>query len=159
EGLIAGPLAAALEAGRPRFNALFAQSRRVIPALDPETFAGHLRTVVAPIVEAVSLAAPNRVGPVVDALFELSLELVGQDLLARCPELAPGWRQLLCALPAQLAAEPRRLAGSMANALYQLAAVTGARPQEWVEAMVRLGALGPDAGVLLEAGKVAAWRA
>jgi hypothetical protein len=159
ERLIAGPLAAALEAGRPRFNALFAQARHQAPALDATAFAEHLRTTVAPVVDEVARVAPDRVGTVVEVLFELSLDLFGKDLPSRCPALAEGWGKLLLGLPRHLAEAPRRLAGSITNALYNLAQVAGVRPGEWTDILLRLGGHCPDVGTLLEVGKVAGWRA
>jgi hypothetical protein len=58
--LVTGPLAAALEAGRAPYNALFAQARHAAPALEAAAFADHLRLVVTPIIDAVYAAAPVR---------------------------------------------------------------------------------------------------
>src|SRR5262249_20804155 len=103
EELIAGPLAEALEAGRARFNAQFAQARRTLRALDPSAFADFLRGVVGPVVAEVARAAPDRVGPVVEVLYEFALELVGRELPRRFPVLAEGWKALLGGLPRYLA--------------------------------------------------------
>jgi hypothetical protein len=157
--LIRGPLAEALEAGRERFNALFLQARRAAPNLEPAAFSEFLREAVAPVVERVAAAEPGAVRDVVDELYDLSLEIVGRDLPARCPVLVQSWTELLGALPAHLARRPRLFAGSVTNALYNLETTPGARPREWAESMARLGAIEPDVPALLEAGKVAAWRA
>lgn len=159
ERLIGGAFAEALEAGRPHFNALFAQARRSMPSLDPGAFAGHLRNTVAPIVEQVARARPDRVAEVVDQLYEFSLELVGKELPGRYPALTEGWQALLGGLPEHLAGAPRLFAGSITNALYNLSIVPEARPREWIAAMLRLGRLCAETGPLLEAGQVAAWRA
>jgi hypothetical protein len=159
ERLITGALAAALEAGRPRFNALFARARHEARALDAGAFADHLRARVAPAADAVAAVRPERVAAVVDVLFEFSLDLVARDLLTRTPALADGWERLLTGLPGHLAAAPRPFAGSLTNALCYLAQTPGARPAEWVEAVLRAGALAADVPALLEAGKVCAWRA
>jgi hypothetical protein len=159
EVLISGPLARALEAGRPRYNALFAQARRSLPALDAATFAAHLRGTVAPIVDEVARVAPGRVEAVVDVLYEFSLELLGKALWGRHPVLDEGWRSLLGGLPRHLAAAPRQFAGSVTNALIHLEQAPAARPGWWIADMRRLGETGPDVAALLEAGEVAAWRA
>jgi hypothetical protein len=159
EKLIAGPLAQALETRRAAFNALFAQARRTTPTLDAGVFAEHLRSVVAPIVEEVAVVAPQRVTEIVEVLYEISLNLVAKQFLARHPDLAACWMLLLRGLPNHLAAAPRLFAGSITNALYNLSIVHGARPGEWAEAMRELGQRTPDTTALLEAGKVAAWRA
>lgn len=154
--------ARALEAGRERFNALFAQARRDTPRLDPDAFTEHLRRNVAPIVEAVAGVAPDRLGDVVEVLYELSLELVGKEILGprtRYPALNDGWGRLLPALPRLLAAEPRWLAGSLSNALHQLSTTPDARPTEWIDTLLDLGPRCADIATLLDVGKVAAWRA
>jgi hypothetical protein len=158
ENLIEGPLAGALAAGRPRFNTLFAQARRDTPTLDAAAFAGQLRGLVAPIVTEVAKVAPERLAEVVDVLYEFSLDLVGKEFAARYPAVLQGWNVLLRGLPRHLAAAPRRFAGSVTNALYNLSVTPGARPQEWLGAMSDLGGK-CEVEALLEAGKVCAWRA
>lgn len=159
ENLIDGPLAQALEAGRPRFNALFAQARRHTPTLDPAAFAGFLRGHFAPIAAEVGRVAPDRLNEVVDVLYEFALELVGTDFGVRYPAVLQGWDRLLRGLPGHLAAAPRRFAGSVTNALYNLSVTPGGRPLEWLDAMAHLGARCDDVATLLAAGTVAAWRA
>jgi hypothetical protein len=159
EALITGALARALEAGRPRYNALFAQARHATPALDAVAFAEQLRVTVAPVVDRVAGIAPERTEEVAAVLFELALDLTAKDLWRRYPVLAEGWRELLGGLPGQLAAAPRAFAGSVTNALYNLALTPGARPREWLALVLELGPRCPDPALLLEAGKVAAWRA
>src|SRR5207248_9842114 len=88
ENVIAGPLARSLEAERARYNALFAQARRSMPALDAAAFAEHLKSVVAPIVDAVDAVAKEKTAEVVDVLYEFSLELLGKEIWGRHPVLA-----------------------------------------------------------------------
>ena len=159
EELISGPLAGALEAGRSRYNALFAQARRSMPPLAAAAFAAHLRTVVGPVVDEAARVAPGQVAAVVDVLYEFSLELLGKDLWGRHPILAEGWRSLLGGLPRLLTESPRALAGSVTNALIHLAQVPGTRPRRWIDEVRRLGDRGADVSALLEAGEVVAWRA
>src|SRR5262249_17987849 len=135
-----------------------AQARQATPALDADALADYLRATVAPIVEAVARVRPDRVGEVTEVLYEFSLDLLGKDLFARYPALPVGWRILLGRLPEHLAAEPRRFAGSVTNALYNLSLTPGARPPEWIEAMFHLGGACADTTELLEAGKILAWR-
>jgi hypothetical protein len=158
ENVIAGPLAAVLKAGRPRFNSLFAQARQATPTLEGAAFANHLRQIVSPIVEAVGAVAPDRLAEVVDVLYEFSLDLVGKELGLRYPVVLKGWSILLREFPRHLAAAPRVFAGSVTNALYNLATTSGARPEEWLSSMQQLGSRCPDVAQFLEAGKVCAWR-
>lgn len=159
EDLIPKPLADALEAGRGRYNAEFALARHRTPGLDPAAFSAHLRQTVAPITEAVFGVAPDRVREVVDVLYEFSLELVGKGTFERYPPVLQGWRELLVGLAACLAAEPRLFAGSVSNALHNLASTPGARAAQWIEGMLDLGYGCPDTTQVLEAGKVLAWKA
>jgi hypothetical protein len=157
-----GAFAAALASRRTRFNALFADARRFRPALDPSVFQEHLKATVAPIVERVAERAPEQAGAVTAALYELSLDLVGKELLgprSRYPALAAGWHRLLPALATHVAAEPRRVPGAMTNALYHLATTPQAQPQMWMDSVLALAALEPGTPGLLAAAQVAAWRA
>ena len=157
--LIHGPLAEALQAGRERFNALFIQARRAAPNLEPGAFGEFLRTSVAPVVERVAAVEPESLQRVAAELYELSLEMLSRDLPGRCPVLAENWQEVLGGLPEQLARHPRLFATSITNALYNLETTPGARPRDWVRSMLRLGAEERDVPTLLEAGKVASWRA
>ena len=161
ENLSLGPFAQILEANRARFNVKFAEARHVRTKLTPESFKHHLRTSLAPIVEAVHRHDPDIANAVADALYDLSLDLVGQELLgpeSRYPCLVEGWSTLLPRLPRFVAEAPRQFVGSMTNALYNLSVTPGARPREWMEAVLALADLCPDAETLLKAGQVAAWR-
>jgi len=121
-----------------------------------------LVVVVAPIVEAVHAAAPDRTTQAAEALYDLALDLTGQDLLgpaARSAPVAAGWTALLPRLGRFLAEAPRAVAGAVTNALYNLANTSGARPEAWLGRMSALADHCPDAETLLTAGQVAAWRA
>ena len=159
--LVKGALAAILEARRSRFNAQFAEARQARPALDPTLFAEHLGQVVGPLVELVAQCAPNQAGEVAEVLYELSLDLVGRDLLgpkARLPAVAEGWSWLFTQMPQRLADAPRQLAGAVTNALYQLSTTPGARPRQWLHEIPSISARCGSTAELLEAAKVAAWR-
>src|SRR5689334_19475574 len=99
---IEGPLAEALRRGRERFNTRFAYARHRFPALDAEAVKAHLRSTVAPIAAAVHDYDAGRVDEVVDAVYDLSLELIGGGYLAtqsRYPALLKAWREMLPRLP------------------------------------------------------------
>jgi hypothetical protein len=147
---------------RSRFNAQFAEAKRWRPNLDGALFQAHLAEVVAPIVEQVAAAAPEQAEPATEALYDLSLDLVGQDLLgprSRYPAIGLGWRRLLPPLAAHLAADPRRFAGALTNALYQLATTPGARAEAWSDEVLAFAPLAENTAALLAAAQVAAWRA
>ena len=162
ETLRPGPLARALEGGRRRYNTRFERARHELPRLDPARFAAHLATTLAPVIEAVDRARPDRTAAVVNALYDLSLDLVGRDLLgpaARFPAVDAGWRRLLPAVPDLLVADAHSVAGAATNALHRIAAVPGARPGEWADRMASLGEACRTPEDFLAAGPVAAWRA
>jgi len=160
--MISGALADILRDGRARFNAKFQEARHFCSSLEPEPFARHLEHTLAPLVEVIAAVAPGQAAVAAEALFDLSLTLAAQNLLgpsARFPVIAEGWRELLPALAAHVAAGPRLIAGAVTNALYNLAATPGARPAEWLELMKAAAPHCPDSDSLLNAGQVAAWQA
>ena len=160
--LATGRFAKILAAKRGRFNAQFAEARRYRPALDGHAFADHLALVIGPVVERVAEVSPRQAAPVAEALYELSLDLVGREFLganSRYPALGEGWTWLFGRLPGRLAEAPRRFPAAITNALYQLAATPEARPREWMQAVVALSAVCDDVEALLGAAQVAAWRA
>lgn len=157
--LIGAALARALDAGRARYNALYAQAKHTTPALDAGAFGEFLLRRVGPVAEAVDRVQPDAGGAVTDVLYEIALELVRKDLPGRSPALGETWSRVLAGLAGPLAAAPRVLAGSITNALYNLARVPGARPGEWADELLRAAPLCPDVPALLAVGQVCAWRA
>jgi hypothetical protein len=159
---VVGAFAEILAEKRGRFNSLFAEARRLRPSLDAEAFSMQLKQVVAPVVERVAATRPEQAGPAAEALYELSLDLVGREFLgpgSHYPALAEGWMTILAQLPERLAEAPWQFAGAVTNALYNLSTTPGARPQEWMQSVVLLSAACADVTELLIAAQVAAWRA
>lgn len=155
-------LETALLANRSRYNARFAEARHYQPRLDGDVFGRLLQSLAAPAAEAVAVAAPTALDAAVEALYDTCLDLLAHDLLgpaARSPWIAAGWEKLLPRLAGHLAADPRTVIGAVSNALYNLAATPGARPDQWLADMDRLAGAAPDLGSLLKAGQVCAWRA
>ncbi len=160
--LVTGALATVLASRRSRFNAQFAEARRWRPSLDGEAFGLHLAEVVAPVVEQIAAVAPAQVEAAAEALYDLSLDMVGQEFIgprSRYPAIGAGWRRLLPALAAHVAADPRRLAGALTNALYQLATTPEARATAWIDEVLAFAPLCADTATLLAAAQVTAWRA
>ena len=137
EPMIGPAFARALEAERARYNTLFAQARRGNGRLDGEAFLLHLRRSVDPVVAAADAASPDAVPAAVDALYDVSLELVSKGVLG--PDAAFAGRGPAVAR----AAVRRRLASSrkirarssrsLSNGLYNLATTPDCRAQAWVE--------------------------
>lgn len=162
ETVLTGPFARLLADNRARFNTKFAEARRFKPKLSPEAFRHHLQFTLAPIVEAVHQHNADNANAVADALYDLSLDLVGQELLgpdSRYPLLAESWQTLLPRVPRFVGDAPRAFVGAVTNALYNLSVTPGARPREWLDIMHRAAGLCPEAALFLKVGQIAAWRA
>lgn len=160
--VITGPFAALLESNRARFNAKFAAARHFKPKLSPEAFKHHLQFTLRPIVEAVYQHDADKANEVADALYDLSLDLTGQELLgpdSRYPLIEAGWQTLFPRLPRFITEAPRDFVGAVTNALYNVSVTSGARPREWLDIMQRVASLCSDSSTFLRVGQVAAWRA
>ncbi len=160
--LAGGQFAAILAAKRGRFNSQFAEARRYRPSLDGAAFAAHLTQLVGPVVERVAARRPDQAEAVAESLYELSLDLVAREFFgprSRYPALAEGWANVFTLLPDRLAEAPWQFPGAVTNALYNLSATPGARPRDWMQALVALSEACGDVAELLAAGQVAAWRA
>lgn len=161
DSIITGPLAEALRRGRERFNTKFAYARHAYPSLDAAVFADHLRLIVQPIATATHAVYAEKTDDIVDALYDLSLELMGKGLFGeqtRYPAILRGWTELFPSLTHLLAGDARRFAGAVTNALYNLSITPNARPTFWIDAMKEIGAGCRDVESFLEAGKAVAWR-
>jgi hypothetical protein len=157
-----GPMAEALARNREALNARFASAQMGGSRIDQGAFMEHLADVVEPIVRAVAAEFAEKVDSVTLALYDLSLELFGATLLgseSTCPQIALVWRKLLPRLPRLLAREPGRVAGSLSNAVHNLALTPGARPEEWLDRMIALTPFATDVRNFLDSGKILAWRA
>lgn len=159
---LTGPLAEALARHREALNARFAAAQMGGARIDSAAFMEHLAEVVEPIVRAVAGEFAEKVDSVTLALYDLSLELFGATLLGpenTCPPILVVWRTLLPRVPRFLAREPGRVAGSLSNAVHNLASTPGARVDEWIERMIGLAPVAGDVSIFLDSGKVLAWRA
>lgn len=155
------PLAKALELGRETFNARFASAKALYPALDGAYFAVHLRQTVAPIVEAVNAIRPERTGAVVDALYDVSLDLLTKDMLGpagRHPEIAAVWNTLFPRIPNLIADNPRLVASGASNAVHNIEQDAAGRYRAWIDAMTRAAPHLGDCDVFQKAGLILAWR-
>ena len=157
-----GPLAEALERGRARYNARFAAARKGGAAIDGDSFLVHLGNAVGPVVEAVHAEMPDRVDGVLNTLFDVSLELFAASLLgprSKSPVVGEVWTKLLPPAARLVLRDPKRVAAALSNAAYNLGRTSGVRPRAWVAEMQRVAPRCENVSELLDAGKVAAWRA
>ncbi len=152
-----------LAARRDRFNSAFAAARMVRPRLDGAAFLGVLREAVAPAAEAAIATQPERADVIVEALYDLALDLFRQDLLgprARSAAIPLAWSDLLPRLGVFIAVDPLLAAAAISNAAYNLEQVPGAGVTEWMARLLQIAACAPpgDLDALLRGGQVAAWR-
>lgn len=162
ESAISAPLAAALSRGRERYNALVRERVASGQRFDAAVLAGHMRDVVSPVIDSVYRVDSGSVEPVTDALFRLTLDLIARDLVGpgtRYPAIAEGWARILPAAAPLLVRAPQHLAGSLANAAYNVSVASGAAPSRWIDEMASLARHCGEVTEFLDVGKVAAWRA
>lgn len=160
--MVNASLSSVLRSGRDQFNALFAATRHQYPDLDGEAFKEFVLRAIEPLAVAVDVKNAARTASVVQAAFEIGLELAGQRLVgrgARHAFIEAGWQRILPRYPALLAERPFELLGAVSNALHQLATTPGARPEEWITDLAELSVLVPNIECFLQVGQVCAWRA
>ena len=158
---LTGPLADALRRNRQIFNAKFAAATRAEKPIDGADFQHFLAETLDPIVRSVATVFPERADPVVDTLFDVSLDLFRHGLLgskSKAPAIPDAWRNLLPLIPRLVAREPSRVAGSVTNALYHLSRTRGARRREWIQALISVGSSCQSVNDLLDCGAIVAWR-
>jgi hypothetical protein len=155
-------LADALARQRELLNARFSDARRACSTLDATAFFEHLTGALDPIVCRVADILPEKAEAVTLALYDLSLELFVGRLLgpeAKSPWIASVWKELLPVAAPLVAREPARLAASASNAIFNLSAMPGTRPRQWLERMNAIAGECPDVNAFLECGKIIAWLA
>ena len=160
--MISPAFASILASGRTQFNARAAEARRRFPSLDMAAFGAFLHDGVDPLVLAVSSAAPERVGGVTLAAYDMALELVGHGLAgpaAKNPFLNTVWRELAPSFAPLLATAPVDVLGMLSNAALHIASVAGARPAQWQGELAALAAQIVTLAQLRAVGQVLAWRA
>lgn len=147
-----------MRACREEINARFTLMRREFADLDAESYFTFLRTGGDAVVRSVETEAAVETGR---AVCEVALELVARNLAgpkARTRWQEEVWTRLLPAAGRLVAREPRRVLGSVSNAVNQIAATHGARVEQWLTLMENAAAVAQTASDFLHAGQIAAWR-
>ena len=160
--MISPAFASILASGRAQFNARAVEARRRFPSLDMAAFGAFLHDGVDPLVVAVAAAAPERVGGVTLAAYDMALELVGHVLAgpaAKNPFVNTVWRELAPSFAPLLATAPVDVLGMLSNAAIHIASVAGARPAQWQGELAALAAQIATLAQLRAVGQVLAWRA
>jgi hypothetical protein len=160
--LMLAATAEALERGRERYNTAFLAARRGGAAIDPQAFLQHIQTVVVPIVDAVASRMAERAAGVLDGLYSVSTQLFNASMLgsgAKTQAVNRVWAELLPSLTHLLVRDPQRLAATLSNAAHNIEATPEPKVDLWIRDLLRLAPQCTDVSDLLEAGKIAAWRA
>jgi hypothetical protein len=160
--MISAELDSFLRSARSDLNERFAAARHIYPDLQPEAFYEFLRTNVDELVRSLEHLPSDQITEAAMAAYDTGLQLVGQKLMgpeARLPEIIQGWHRILPRISSKLATAPRQIIPAVCNAIYQIKSTPGARPQQWIELMERLGPETTDVESFLTLGWVSAWRA
>ena len=129
--------------------------------LDPDNFSRHLIAGMDPVVRSAARVNPDRVDRVVEALFDVSLELAARECLgpvSRYPLIDEAWRDLLTRIPHLMVQDPLALSASVSNAVHNLSDEDTADVRGWLDLMISLAPDCSTVGEFLELGQAAAWR-
>lgn len=153
QALVTGVLAEALDEHRDRCNALIAAAGRAHADFDPDVVVAQLRGPIGELVEACDRITSGAGSRVLAAVFPIVTDLAAQHRLGA----GRGHDALLGRLPAlarQVAAEPRLVVGSLANAVVHLEHAD-VPVDPWLDRIVAV--TDADVPTLLAVGQVAAW--
>ncbi len=146
---------------RESFNAKYTLRVKQGAKIAPEEWLAHVEQIIIPLVERTLDVCPERARLVFTELYDVSLELfsVGHfGLEQRAHPLVTLWKQAFPRFISLIAREPRRISGSLSNAVLSIAQSAPSTLQDWVQRMTECGDLASTTEQLLDLGKVAAWR-
>lgn len=151
-----------LDENRERLNAGFLQRKRAGAKLDREAWLGHLQKRVLPLVDRIHEALPERGNRALNELYDVSLDLFVGGHFAETTGLLPRvlaqlWEQTLPRLAPLIARDPRRVSGSLSNAVLAIAQAQPMAVQRWLTKLDDVGASAESVEQLLNVGQVAAW--
>lgn len=148
-----------LEELRPQLNASYTSAAQNGKKIDPEVWLHHVAHRILPIVERVDDADSQRARAVLVQLYEVSLILFAKGAF-RGPSqqaLEQLWERVFPTLSASIAKDPKRLTGSLSNAVVAMASIQPSIVFSWLDLMNRLGNHDVSGVEVLRFGKVAAW--
>lgn len=155
-------LARTLAAARPWFNERATEARHRQPGFDLEGLRDFIETELDAIAVAVARVEPDRVGEVVQAAYEVGIELIGQRLVgpqARSPWVRRSWQVIVPSAAPLLVLAPRDILGALSNAAVQLGVTPGVRSAQWIDLLAGVVHQCADVDMFRYAGAVCAWRA
>ncbi|MFO0922227.1 MAG: hypothetical protein U0905_07045 [Pirellulales bacterium] len=148
-----------IEELRPQLNTSYARASENGKKIDPEVWLDHVAHRVLPIVERIDHDDSQRARAAMVQLYEVSLILFAKGAF-RGPaqqSLERLWEQVLPALSSSIAKEPKRLSGSLSNAVVAMVTLQPSIVASWLDMMSRLASHVVSGDDLLRFGKVAAW--
>jgi hypothetical protein len=160
--MVSASLASALAARRHVFNQRVQETRHRMPGFDTSAFAAFVANEINGVCAAVDAIDSASTGSVVEAAFDIGLELVGQGLAgpsARLPWVNLAWQRLSSPAARLIAASPTDALGAMTNAVVRMGSVPGVRVEEWIGTMEALVSRSDTLDSLRSLGAVCAWRA
>jgi hypothetical protein len=151
-----------LELNRDSLNTRFHQRRKLGVILEADVWMHHLQSRVLPLVDHVRQVLPGQTNRALNELYDVALDLHGicsvSENSGYLPQLLNRlWESLLPRLAIILARDPRRVAGSMSNAIVKLARLRRGIAERWLESMGMFGPLVESVDQLLGLGQVVAW--
>lgn len=149
-----------LEDQRDKLNALFRARVKQGAKIDPQDFSVHVRTRVGNIIAAIDLVFPERTRIATSELYEVSLELFAAGHLgdgSNTMYLSKLWDELMPKIARHVARFPRRVAGSLSNALVKIEQQSNQSANRWLKLLTQLSQYTESVDELLILGKVAAW--
>ncbi|MBL8853478.1 MAG: hypothetical protein JNK57_05840 [Planctomycetaceae bacterium] len=153
-----------LEENRDSLNERFRKSRAQGSKLDSAEWLDHVRRRILPIVDRVHVQLPERANRVLNELYDVSLELFSAGCFAETSgqvsvSLGQLWESSIPALAGIVARDPRRVAGSLSNAVVTLALAPSSVLPRWLQLITAAGPQCESVEQLLRVGSVAAWLA
>lgn len=148
-----------LRGGRAEYNHRYVLAAQRWPGIEPAAFGELLGGPVDALVAAVAKAAPSAAPAAANALYDITLSLLGQRWIGpagRAPRILQGWEVLGSRAPVLLGLQPAVLLTGVANALVHWSAHGGG--QAWIDTLAALAARARSPEELLRAAQVAAWR-
>lgn len=160
--MVSSSLAGVLAARRIALNQRVTEVRHRMPSLDTAAFGAFVRHEVDAVCVAAEAVDRDGVERIVEAAFDIGLDLVGQGLAgpsARLPWVNRAWQQLATPAARLIAQSPVDALGAITNAVVRLGSVPGVRVDEWIDVTSSLASRCPDVASLRSLGAVCAWRA
>lgn len=157
---LSAPMIELLTDLREILNAKFQRKRAAGVKVDPQVWSSHIVSVIAPIVDSVHHVAEERSRVTLLELYDVSLDLFAAGHFSESGSslfLFELWKDILPNCANILSRSPRRIAGSLSNAVLALTMESSLVAERWLGAIKRTSNRCENPQQLLELGKLLAW--